>query len=199
MFGVLVDGIFIGVEKPDIFLLFQYRKLVQGSLAEELDLHLSLARCFLDLARRRQCKDGRDRIYGMLSIIPDAGVLPDYSLSLKQVYMNFVSATLGSGDFSIPHACSIDRADPSMPSYVPSLEVPDYTGVPKDTFFDCRPFRAGSDRHAGVEMNEEGNMTLNGIHIDTGQGNLDFNEKLKSLETTMSLLWLTLSPVQRNV
>ncbi|KAJ4336351.1 hypothetical protein N0V87_005502 [Didymella glomerata] len=87
-----MEGIIIGalVESEDVRRhgldsLFTYRDQIRGSGPEYRrpaeNIPLTLARCFLGLARRRQCKDGRDRIYGMHGLLPDN----DFSHKLKSV------------------------------------------------------------------------------------------------------------------
>jgi hypothetical protein len=187
-----MDEIIIGalIESEDVRRhglgsLFTYRDQIRGSGPEYRrhaeNIPLTLARCFLGLARRRQCKDGRDRIYGMHGLLPDNGMLPDYSLSLKQVYVNFAAATLRSGDFSVLHACSLNFADPGMPSYIPGLANPNYTGIARDDFFRDRPFRAGLDRQTGFDTDETGYIHLKGTCVDIVHNTLDFSHKLKSV------------------
>jgi hypothetical protein len=53
----------------------------------------------LDLARKANVKDPRDKVYGMLGLLPPAlsvKIQPNYSLSKEQVYIQFATALLES-------------------------------------------------------------------------------------------------------
>jgi len=185
--GDLILSALVDVEvdrRIDVNNLFLYRYQTRGSVSQHHSgladrPRLTLPRCFLDLARRRRCKDGRDRIYGMLGLIPGADMLPDYSLSLKQVYINLAAAALRSGDFSIFHVCSLEHVDHSMPSYVSGIKNPDYTGIPRDSHFRV-PFRAGLNRQIGFDIDANGYLCLMGIRIDVVQTRLDLTQQLES-------------------
>jgi hypothetical protein len=82
----------------------------------------------LDLARRAKAKDPRDKIYGLLGLLP--GYLadfmePDYSKSIDQVYMEFAIQMLRA-------SCSLDEilswcryaGSCGLPSWVPDWNQP---------------------------------------------------------------------------
>lgn len=60
---------------------------------------MTMTELFLDLTRQRDCRDGRDRIYGLLGSAPNMGIAPDYTLNLTTVFSDFTSRFLESEDF----------------------------------------------------------------------------------------------------
>ena len=80
-----------------VYDLFRCREQVQNARV----IHarpLTLSQCFLDLALPRRCKDPRDRIYGMLGLASELAIVPDYTLSVEGVYLDFIFRTVSLGD-----------------------------------------------------------------------------------------------------
>jgi hypothetical protein len=143
--------------------LIEYRERLHKP-SEAQGARMRLAQCFLDLARQRECKDGRDRVYGMLGIASDVGVVPDYSLSLEEVYIKFVFATLNSGDFSTLHECCIGHNDRVLPSYVPMLNSCQCTHMPDRG----DRFRSALGRSCSVKWDLR-RIAISGARIDKVQ------------------------------
>ncbi|KAH8889135.1 hypothetical protein GQ53DRAFT_808076 [Thozetella sp. PMI_491] len=48
----------------------------------------------LYIASTRQCSDPRDAVYGVLDFIPHHGIVPDYSKSVREVYMDWATKAM---------------------------------------------------------------------------------------------------------
>jgi hypothetical protein len=76
----------------------------------------------------RQCTDPRDRIYGILSLLPSkitAEIDPDYTLSVFQVYMDGMLAHLNSSkNLILLTDCRFNNRFLDGPTWVPSWSVP---------------------------------------------------------------------------
>ena len=57
----------------------------------------------------------------MLGVVQDVDISPDYTLSPKEVFANFVSKALSFGDYSILYACVFSFRAPELPTYVPGF------------------------------------------------------------------------------
>lgn len=82
----------------------------------------------LDLARKANVKDARDKVYGLLGILPHriaSHVCPDYSVKSKQdVYHEFANILLAeTGLDGLLAWCSYD-VEEKVPSWVPSWDKP---------------------------------------------------------------------------
>lgn len=162
-----------------IWALFDHRHRAHLHAAGELGAQKSLSGCFLDLARHRQCKDDRDRIYSMLGIAPDIGITPDYSLSLRQVYANFTAAALSSGDFLLLHACCFNEPGSRLPKYVPSLNSSNSEYFPLWRY-PGRQFRAASHCQPRIETTSKDQITISGIRIGTLEASLDLTRNFRT-------------------
>jgi hypothetical protein len=70
-----------------------------GTQSSLLDLLLSF--------RDRQCADQRDKVYALLDIANDnLGLVPDYSLSVQEVYLRTTKRLLSIGSLDVLKACS---------------------------------------------------------------------------------------------
>nr|GFD20208.1 hypothetical protein [Tanacetum cinerariifolium] len=145
--------------------LFELRKLVQERKA---DPRLTLIRTFLDLTRQRLCKDSRDRIYSLLGIFEEVHITPDYNLSQQQVYQDFVSKHLVSGDFAILHECCIGVANDDEQSYVPFFGR-SQSGTTYIPFADPlgATYSAGEDCSSRVTVEDDASILIQGVPIDT--------------------------------
>jgi hypothetical protein len=77
----------------------------------------------LDLGRRARVKDPRDKVYGLLGLLPDDladQISPDYDLTYEKVYVQFATVMIESYKSMDPifSWCSFD-ASASSPSWVP--------------------------------------------------------------------------------
>jgi hypothetical protein len=198
---IIRTGAYIDGEKRlydqwrSICLLFQYRKMVQEGKSDVSDRRLTLVRTFLDLTRRRLCKDSRDRIYGILGIFEDVNIFPNYQLPPQQVYQNFVSKNLVAGDFAILHECCIGIPNADEQSYVPffgqSRSKTKY--IP---FVDPlgATYSAGLHRPPGVSTNDGKSIYIQGYFVDTIQQKLDFAEDCEIELDSAGLVAHTPSP-----
>ena len=50
----------------------------------------TLKECYTYLAELRNCKEPRDRIYGMLEMCSDSDIVPDYAIPVEKLHMNYV-------------------------------------------------------------------------------------------------------------
>lgn len=135
----------------------------------------------LTLMSQRNCKDGRDRVYGLLGITRDIEMVPDYTLSPGRVFAEFITKVLKSGDFSVLHACCIGTADAALPSYVPALTSKTPHIAIASAYFN-RPgralFKAGLQYKPKVHLDKGIHISIHGTPIDTVVGKLDFAESL---------------------
>ncbi|KAH6638919.1 heterokaryon incompatibility protein-domain-containing protein [Boeremia exigua] len=152
--------------------LFEYRDLLQSPQVFECKAQATLTQCFLDLSRQRSCMDDRDRIYAMLGIAHDLNIIPNYTLSAKVVYADFVSKSLKSGDFSILYACCIDAESTGLPSYVPPFGKLSYVpiGISRSI-----AYINGLHLPKTLDVDPDSYLHIKGIYVDTICGKLDFN------------------------
>jgi hypothetical protein len=158
-------------------LLFELRRLVQTSKPEIKNPRLTLVRTFLDLTRSRHCKDSRDRIYGILGIFEDTNIIPDYTLTPRQVYQDFLSKHLVAGDFAILHECCIGIPNADEQSYVPFFgQARSQTKyIPFSDPLNAT-YCAGLHLMPAVNINNDKQISLEGFTIDTVEHKLDFAE-----------------------
>lgn len=80
---------------------------------------------WLRISRWKLCSDPRDRIFGLLGIVPAEirkRVTVDYTLSFEQVSMHFARACIAVfGPETILYHCKATDALPGCPSWVPNL------------------------------------------------------------------------------
>lgn len=160
-----------------ILLLFEYRRLYQERGLNGPRAQPTLVRIFLDLTRQRFCRDSRDRIYGILGIFESVKFIPDYTVTLRQVYQDFVSQNLEAGDFSILHECCIGIPNADEQSYVPffgqSRSQTKYTPFADPS---GATYCAGLHQPSGVRIDADGHISIQGFFVDTVQQKLDFSE-----------------------
>ena len=81
----------------------------------------------LDLVRRADATDERDKIYSILGLLDpaiSAGVTPDYSLSVQQVYTDFIKSVINTSK-RLDHIVFRDiSAEQGWPSWVPDWRKP---------------------------------------------------------------------------
>ncbi|KAI4921568.1 hypothetical protein J4E85_008913 [Alternaria conjuncta] len=81
----------------------------------------------LDLVRRADATDARDKIYSILGLLDPAistGVTPNYLLSVQQVYTNFMKSVINASK-KLDHVVTRDiSAEQGWPSWVPDLRKP---------------------------------------------------------------------------
>lgn len=130
----------------------------------------TLIGCFLGLACRRLCGNDRDRIYGMLGLVEGPGINPDYALSSRQVFADFVTKSLTSGEFWILHACRISSSNFRLPSYVPpfgpSRPRRFLVNIPPFGISDTGPiFCAGTDLPPRISIDEEQRIAIDSLQV----------------------------------
>ncbi|KAF1930402.1 uncharacterized protein M421DRAFT_90947 [Didymella exigua CBS 183.55] len=172
-----------------ICLLFEYRKLVQKRKTNKADPRLTLVRTFLDLTRQRLCRDSRDRIYSILGMFDDIGIVPNYSLPPQQVYRDFVSKHLEAGDFAILHECCIGVANADEQSYVPFFGQ-SQSRTKYIPFVDPlgATYSAGLHHPSSVTVEDGASISIRGFSIDTVQRKLDFAEDFQIRLDSMGLV-----------
>lgn len=164
-------------EWKSILLLFEYRKTVQEQKPSDKNPRFMLIRIFLDLTRKRLCRDSRDRIYGILGISNNINIVPDYTVPPRQVYTEFVSRHLVAGDFSVLHECCIGIPNMDEQSYVPFFGQSQLqsTYVP---FADPlgSTYYTGMHLPPAVTIHDNKHISIKGFCIDTVEQKLDFVE-----------------------
>jgi hypothetical protein len=120
----------------------------------------------LAYARRRQCSDQRDKIYGVLSLAPPAvaaGIHPQYSSSLSQVYKDaFLAACTSNQRLEFLSLATRQRTLHDLPSW-----VPDFSAAHKITLSTDYDNRA-SGTSRSVFWTEDGSiLNVYGVEADT--------------------------------
>ncbi|KAI1284706.1 hypothetical protein F5Y07DRAFT_405452 [Xylaria sp. FL0933] len=137
-----------------------------GGVAYSNILHL------LDMGRKAKQFDPRDKVYGLLGMLEDkVHVLPDYRLSLSEVYRKFAEDVIkATGSLSIIYQSAANRtAGPSWPSW-----VPDWSASGVEDAADSIAATAYVGTSAAVDSlhkyrvsDEPGNLHCEGFVIDT--------------------------------
>jgi hypothetical protein len=91
--------------------------------AADVELAREALHRLLEMGRRAKAKNSRDKIYGLLGLLPRAlgnKICPDYDLSLGEVYKDFARSVLETSDEldGILSWCTY-APDSGMPSWVP--------------------------------------------------------------------------------
>ncbi|KAI4112128.1 MAG: hypothetical protein LQ339_000136 [Xanthoria mediterranea] len=77
--------------------------------------------------RHRDCKDKKDRVYAVLSLLPEReklGILPDYTISAPAVFENIVLQKLKyDNTLTMLRNCSIKYRSMDIPSWVPDWSI----------------------------------------------------------------------------
>ncbi|KAH6673441.1 heterokaryon incompatibility protein-domain-containing protein [Halenospora varia] len=102
----------------------------------------------LDLGRKAIAKDPRDKVYGILGILPESitdGISPNYTLSYEQVYLEFMEKAMSRFD-SLDAILAWCHFNPSslIPSWVPDWRAP----FPRNHIQWLRKRRAAGDSKA---------------------------------------------------
>lgn len=121
---------------------------------------------------RRECRDPRDRIYGMLGMNSYGTRLridPDYSLRLREVYTKAFQSTIKEYDGDLVAMCGLgfNSKYGGLPSWVPNFATPvDFDGQ-RNQFFHFRYqyqcYQASKDRMAKYSFEESGILRLSGV------------------------------------
>ena len=129
-FGTPLDGLglkqltattgpILGSPTPKCFQLRFYFE--ENTLAYNLWSLVVLTR-----ASKAPCSNGRDAIYGVLSVANDAKKLkisPDYDASIEQCYIQTAKAFLRNGHLDVLTACQQPRSAMKLPSWVPDFST----------------------------------------------------------------------------
>lgn len=81
----------------------------------------------LEISKSRLSTDARDAVYGLLNVIPDHGIVPDYAKPVAQVYVDWAVKTMEySGNmnllsYAFAGAMTSAHVDLDLPSWVPDL------------------------------------------------------------------------------
>jgi hypothetical protein len=121
----------------------------------------------LDLARKSKVKNARDKIYGILGLLPDSMVAknqPDYSLSPPRVYLQFAKSLLDDRDTvnTLLSWCSFN------PSSLEPSWVPDWTQqFPRNHLQWLRLREASKQLPASLSTSADGRTLIcKGILVD---------------------------------
>jgi len=142
------------------------------SITSESDVGIS-AGPVLSLVGRAEATDQRDKIYSILGLLDpsiSAGVTPDYSLPVQQIYTKFMkSAINGSGRLDQIVFGGIS-AEKGWPSWVPDWRKP----LQRDYIYDNPLHGASRDILAQFRFIEKEKdriyLACSGFHIDTVDG-----------------------------
>lgn len=147
--------------------LFLYREQWHGS-GSQRESRPSLLRCFVDLSRGRSCTDERDRLYSMLGLARNDSLKPDYGKSISEVYNDFATQCLLSGELSILHESGLGPHQYAASSFVPC--VFNRATLPRSLEHKSPAFRAGAACPVSVRQIRPGSFGIRGVHIDTVVG-----------------------------
>ncbi|KAL8981348.1 MAG: hypothetical protein Q9205_003830 [Flavoplaca limonia] len=116
----------------------------------------------LSLTRLRECSDERDKVYAVLSMLPEtekAGIHPDYSISAPDVFQNIVVQQLKSQATlkMLRHASVKDRVL-DVPSWVPDWST---NPEPTATYFSYADLKA----RAHAYSTSQGVLTVTGVCV----------------------------------
>ena len=95
-------------------------------LTPENDIGINL-NSLLDLVRRADATDERDKIYSILGLLRpaiSAGVIPNYTLSLQQVYTNFMESVINASKRLDDIPFRDISAEQGWPSWIPDWRMP---------------------------------------------------------------------------
>ena len=149
---------------------------------------MTITRCVLDLARQRSCSDERDRIYGMIGIDPELAIVPDYTLAPEEVYWDFFTRSLLSGNFALLHACSAGTSTPGAPSFLPTFSISDSGGHSQNSQPVYHPIRAsfrttfasGRGFSASIRVTQSRHLCIRGVLIGSIVSKLGFSDSATS-------------------
>ena len=124
----------------------------------------------LRLAQGAQATDPRDKVYGILGLLPGTTVsqiTPDYSLAVRQIYIDFTKSVIeATGNLEITLVGSRQGLDETWPSWVPDLSL----GLdPNHILLGFNePYRASGDSTAKVQFSADGErLSCKGFRIAT--------------------------------
>ncbi|KAI0403147.1 heterokaryon incompatibility protein-domain-containing protein [Xylaria palmicola] len=127
----------------------------------------------LDTARKARQSDPRDKVYGLLGMIDDRiHVMPDYHLSLLNVYRDFTLGIIrATGSLSVIYqrASSRKTIPSSWPSWVPDWSAPtmndDSESIAAVAYVDVRA--AGESLHTYRSSDAPDQLICEGFVVDT--------------------------------
>lgn len=116
----------------------------------------------LEDTRHRDCKDKKDRVYAVLSLLPETkkvGILPDYTISARDVFENVILQQLKHRNtLRMLCYCSIKYRSMDIPSWVPDWSIDPKTG-PLDIV------AADSDARAQAYSISKGVLAVTGVCV----------------------------------
>ena len=114
-----------------------------------LEQKLNAVANVLNLSQNAKCKDPRDKVYGLLGLIPkEYRIPPDYRRTPSDLYMHFAEILLARGGMTDLLAwCGIDD-NTDLPSWVPDW----FEGFPRNHVEWLRRYKAGAPPMATVDM-----------------------------------------------
>ncbi|KAL8923091.1 MAG: hypothetical protein Q9208_004775 [Pyrenodesmia sp. 3 TL-2023] len=93
-------------------------------LGRACQMHYRNLRSLIHTTRYCQCFDERDRVYAVLSLVPEEsryGICPDYTKTVPEVFQEVALKTItASANLDILCQCSIDHRMLHLPTWVPS-------------------------------------------------------------------------------
>src|SRR5207237_833112 len=117
----------------------------------------------LILSRQRRTTDTRDHIYGILSVINDAGIGPDYSKSTHALYRDLARHSIEKDkSLDILTACKrVNLEQSSLPTWAPdwSVYVPELWYLLLNQHQSCH-FQAGGQSAPAVSFSIDGNTLM---------------------------------------
>lgn len=162
-----------------MFQLFEYRRVYMGRIGQkplqdspairQVEI-MSLASCVTELSLDRDCREDRDRIYGLLAFAwVDLGIVPDYEIPLYAVYNQFASRSLGAGDLHLLHFSGERPGDQSeLRSFAPRhLTKEDSKDVPYSLNFPQLGFCAATELNVNVRVLSDDSVSILGVKIDS--------------------------------
>ncbi|KAI0414690.1 heterokaryon incompatibility protein-domain-containing protein [Xylaria grammica] len=151
----------------------RWRRLTAGNVPLELDVFCLSAISLSVFGPGLKCSDPKDYVYGLLGLIKDAeryGLRADYTLGLEDIYTNFATALVRSGNLSFLLRLWYPETDLAVPSWVPDLRAAQFNTM--DTWIDGTIYQAdlatSGNRHVDVEKSADGTLRLmvSAYHID---------------------------------
>lgn len=124
----------------------------------------------LILSRQRRATDTRDHIYGILSVINDTGIEPDYSKSMHVLYQDLVHHSIEKvKNLDILSACKrVNLESSSLPTWAPnwSLHVPELWYLLLNQRQSCH-FQSDGLSAPKVSISDDGKaLIVKGLYFD---------------------------------
>ncbi len=104
--------------------------------------------------------DPRDRIYGMLALVPEEnqlGIMPDYTLPWEEVYIDAARRILDSGAINFLSMVRLPKSSAALPTWVPDLTtVREHMLIDLRTWYSDDQFKANLDtKHIKVAVSPQ--------------------------------------------